>query len=339
MPDEIAIYGWDRLSEAEWNSLLLGNGASIAIHDGFGYSSLYDVAVENGLIDRSISIFREFDTSDFEYVLFACWQANLVNQAIGAPSEEIARVYEEVREALISAVGNVHPNYDDVTDKLDRIGAFASKFETVVTLNYDVTLYWAMMRFNEENGIWFKDAFLNQEFEPSWEWLRAPYRSSGGATLVFYLHGNLALAKDRLGSEVKVSRGARRGDERLLDSINEAWRSGDYAPLFVSEGASSEKVKSIRRSPYLSAVYNGVLTDLGQRVVIYGVGFSDRDRHMLDAIKKNPPHVLAIAVFSGKSAEEKQAYCHEVLSMFKRFAPATKVIFFESNSDGCWVNP
>ena len=87
----------------------------------------------------------------------------------------------------------------DVAAELQRVGTFASAFPTVVSLNYALTLYWAMLLFNAAHGSWFKDAFHDGEFQTDWEYLRRPYGHAAGATLVFYPHGSLAVARDYLG--------------------------------------------------------------------------------------------------------------------------------------------
>ena len=63
---------------------------------------------------------------------------------------------------------------------------------------------------------------------------------------MFYPHGSLSVARDYIGSETKMaaSAGATRD---LLEAITWAWSSGDYVPVFVSEGTSKEKVAAVRR--------------------------------------------------------------------------------------------
>ena len=143
----------------------------------------------------------------------------------------------------------------DVAADLQLVGAFASAFPTVVSLNYDLTLYWAMLLFNAANGSWFKDAFHDGEFQTDWEYLRRPYGHAAGATLVFYPHGSLSVARDYIGEETKIAVAA--GD--LLATITHRWSSGRYVPVFVSEGTSKQKVAAIRRSQYLTNVYEEVL--------------------------------------------------------------------------------
>jgi hypothetical protein len=93
----------------DWSSLLLGNGASIAVHEKFEYPTLHGVADERGLLAITAPIFAELGTTDFEHVLLACWYAERVNSALGSPSAAISAAYAEVRTALIQAVHGVHP--------------------------------------------------------------------------------------------------------------------------------------------------------------------------------------------------------------------------------------
>lgn len=166
--DRIDIDTWANISAEGWSSLLLGNGASIAIHKEFSYPTLHSVADAKWLLATTAPIFAKLGTTDFEHVLLACWYAEHVNVALGTPSADISAAYAEVRKALIEAVHSMHPVHADVAADLQRAGTFASSFPTGVSLNYDLTLYWAMLLFNAANGSWFKDAFHHGEFQTDW---------------------------------------------------------------------------------------------------------------------------------------------------------------------------
>jgi hypothetical protein len=336
--DRIEINAWANISAESWSSLLLGNGASIAIHKGFAYPTLHSVADAQGLLATTAPIFTKLWTTDFEHVLLACWYAEHVNVALGTPSADISAAYAEVRKALIEAVHSVHPVHADVAADLQRVGAFARVFPTIVSLNYDLTLYWAMLLFNAANGSWFKDAFRHGEFQTDWEYLRSPLPPAGGATLVFYPHGSLAVARDYIGDETKISVGAG-GAGDLLETITLRWSSGHYMPVFVSEGTSKQKVAAISRSHYLTNVYRDVLPSLGENLVVYGWSFDERDQHVLDAISVNPPKRMAVSVYTGQPDGDQQAFCHHVLTAAGRSLPDTEVTFFDSRSSGCWNNP
>jgi hypothetical protein len=333
--EKINIDVWASLRDANWQTLLLGNGASIAIHNEFAYPTLHSVADAKGLLATTAPIFAKLGTTDFEHVLLACWYAEHVNVALGTPSADISAAYAEVRTALIQAVHSVHPVHADVAADLQRAGTFASSFPTVVSLNYDLTLYWAMLLFNTANGSWFKDAFHHGEFQTDWGYLRRPLPPATGATLVFYPHGSLSVARDYIGDETKIAVAA--GD--LLETITHRWSSGHYVPVFVSEGTSKEKVASIRRSHYLTNVYEEVLPELGENLVVYGWSFDERDQHVLNAISANPPKRMAVSVFTGQSEADQQAFCHQVLKTVGQSLAGTDVIFFDSLSPRCWRNP
>lgn len=334
---DIPIASWSSLPAVDWNSLLLGNGASIALHAGFDYRSLHTVASPN--LPTTGALFSKLGTTDFEHVLLACWYAELVNAALEAPAPLIRRAYEEVRTALIRAVTTVHPAHAAISSPLERVGCWASRFKTVVTLNYDLTLYWAMQLFNSSHGTWFKDAFLGGTFDLDWPRLRVPQVNTTGATLVFYAHGNLVLARDIYGSEFKLSAAGSGPEPDLLSTVCAHWQAQSHVPIFVSEGVSSAKLAAISRSPYLSVVYNNVLNNLGDNVVVYGFDFGANDQHILDAMTKNGPRRIAVSVYTGQSVAAQQSYCHNVLSKTRHQLPSTDVMFFDAISPNCWNNP
>ncbi len=336
--ERIVIKNWNELASEQWSSLILGNGASIAIHQAFAYKTLRGFAEAKGLLASTTPIFNKLGTTDFEHVLLACWYAEHVNAALEMPSPAISAAYEEVRSALIETVHSVHPEHADIAADLERIGAFASTFPTVVSLNYDLTLYWAMLIFNATNGSWFKDVFHHGEFQTDWRYLRSPLPPAQGATLVFYPHGSLALVRDYIGEETKISAGVV-GASGLLGTITHRWSSGKYVPVFVSEGTSKQKLAAIRRSGYLTNVYEEALSDLGENLIVYGWSFDERDQHLLDAIAKSRPKQMAVSVFTGQPDKEQQAYCHLVLKAVSQTLPKTSVTFFDSRSPGCWNNP
>ena len=155
---------------------------------------------------------------------------------------------------------------------------------------------------------------------------------------MFYPHGSLSVARDYIGGETKIaaSTGAT-GD--LLETITGRWSSGRYVPVFVSEGTSKKKVAAIRRSHYLTNVYEEVLPTIGGSLVVYGWSFDERDQHVLDAISVSPPERMAVSVFTGQSDADQQAFCHQVLKAVGLSLAGTTVMFFDSQSTGCWNNP
>lgn len=46
---------WNDIKNHFGHGLILGNGASMAVHPGFGYRSLYDAARENGHLEIEVA--------------------------------------------------------------------------------------------------------------------------------------------------------------------------------------------------------------------------------------------------------------------------------------------
>jgi hypothetical protein len=316
-------------------ALLLGNGASMAIHKEFGYASLRVAAEEHGhLTPQVAAIFESFATNDFELVLRRLWEATLVNKALGIEPGRVEEAYQQVRQALIATVRQVHISYEDAKQHFESIFQFMKDFDTVLCLNYDLLVYWAMMASQPQLGVWFKDCFqAGGLFREDWETLREPFRAIG-STLVFYPHGSLITARRDDYTEGKLSlRGA--GDENLLERILALWEVGNAVPLFVSEGTSEHKKKSIASSTYLSRVFREVLPSSGESLVIYGWAASEQDEHVLAQIRRagSQLHRVAASVYGSDQASAQKM--EDALEA----AGVKEVLFFDAESPGCWIHP
>lgn len=325
MPD---ILRWTDIEQDFSDRLLLGNGSSMAIHRGFGYESLFRIAVDQGHITRPVAeIFRQFRVNDFEVVLRKLWHTKLVLQALDIPFERVEEAYLGVRRALIETVRDAHITYADAEAHLPHIARFMRRFNTVISLNYDLIVYWAAMLANRE-GRWFKDGFIDGEFADDWERLRSPIDGLEGSTLYFYPHGNLALTRTKRGESKVTSRGA-----TLLESILSTWEAGNAVPLFVCEGTTEHKKRSIKSSAYLQRVFSEVLPGDGDSLVIYGWSMSEQDQHVVDQLYRRPPSRVAVSVRGNNQDFAEEA--ERILEV----AGVREIVFFDSASAGCWNNP
>jgi len=324
------IHDWLEIQDDFTDGLLLGNGSSIAIHRGFNYESLFIEARDQGCITPTVAeVFRQFGVNDFEEVLRKLWQTKQVLQALELPSLRVEEAYAEVRTALISTVRSSHVSYRDAEPHLPHIFSFMKRFSTVVSLNYDLIVYWAAMLGNDHlETTWFKDGFLDGEFSEDWQRLRRPYRGAERTTLYFYPHGNLVLKRTRIG-ERKVSAGL----PGLLDSILRQWERGNAVPIFVCEGTTEHKKKSIQNSSYLQRVFSEVLPDLNRSLVIYGWRMSEQDQHIVDQLRRHPPRRVAVSVRGGN-----QEFALEAERILEAVG-VEEIVFFDSASPGCWNNP
>jgi len=339
----VDIHPWAEIADEFKDGLILGNGASIAVHKGFAYGTLLERARQDQLITENLNkIFKYLDTEDFEFVLRLLFDTFQINQALGVGENVTTTAYQEVRSALIKAVRNIHIDYQAGENYLTNAAKFLKHFKTVASLNYDILVYWAMYIGNSQSeGNWFKDCFLKGEFKIDWEDLREPYKTDG-STLVFYPHGNLALATDVLGRETKLSNPNEK--QQLLNTIISKWESGKYSPLFVSEGNSKQKRNAIRRSVYLSTVYDEVLQSLGSKIAVFGWSMGDQDDHILEAMaikKSENVKGFAISVYTERTEDQIETDCQRISTKLHNIFSNQNlnIKFFDSASNGCWINP
>lgn len=328
------IHPWYELAQGYDGTILLGNGASIAVSPRFAYGSLLEhVRRQESLADDARRLFDFFDTEDFELILRIVWQATNVNKSLEIEDARTHEVYVNIRECLIQTVRDVHPEHHEVRGQLPYIYEFLKRFDTVISLNYDLIVYWTMIYGLEiPDRHKFKDCFLGGGvFAEDWQRLRANYGDEQCGTLVFYPHGNLVLCRNRVEQERKIHM---RGTG-LLESILECWQSEEVIPLFVSEGTHAQKVNAIQNSFYLSTVYREVIAEARENLVILGWGMGEHDVHLLKRMAGSGIRRVAVSVF-----RRDQAYCNKANLLIKdNLGQNVQVQFFDSGSPGCWNNP
>lgn len=348
----IVIRKWEEIQSDFKHNLLLGNGASIAIFNKFDYRSLHTLAEKEKYISATCNrLFQDFETDNFEFILKVLADANKVNQILGIDEQDTIKAYNEIKNALVNTIRYIHPQRDSVSAVLQVAADFMSSFDTIISLNYDLLLYWAILLYNEKKRVtFFKDCFLPDKydgsslvFESDFGYLRST-QNPNDASLVFYPHGNLILAESPFGAEVKLVR----NDEYILDTILDKWAIGNHTPLIVSESDSKHKLFAIERSNYLTNVYDRVLSELPETLVIYGWSFSDQDSHILKALDRSMPSLLSsssstklkhLAISVHTSNPNHLASCERILKKlnslhnFKRCS----VMWFDSASKGSWI--
>ena len=343
------IHDWNDIKNDFQHKLVIGNGASIAVWDKFDYDSLYDEADNAGIFSQRLkTLFQEYKTRDFELILKQLLQASIINKLLDINEVRTLELYKILRDALINTVLSMHPEQRDIESHLNNIAFFMRQFETIISLNYDLILYWAMLRGNKLFGQQFKDGFVNDNntFRSDYETLYPPFGAAEATTMVFYPHGNLLLATiidiDRFGTEIKLCR----SDEKamLLHGIIDEWKKGNVVPLFVSEGNTDTKLKAIKRSNYLQIAYSE-LEACCETVVLYGLSLND-DEHILQAVIKSEPAKIAISVHTNSG--DIDAKCNEMQYKVKKTCIqinrelnkhiSPNIIFFNANSSGCWKN-
>lgn len=334
----MTIFTWEQISHDFTDGLILGNGASIAFDPRFGYSSLLAQAEENEFISGDVQkVFSHLHTADFELVLRMLWHSNMINDALEINDDRTKDAYIGVRSALVEVVRDIHVTHEEVEEDLLLASEFMRQFSTVVSLSYDVLVYWAILIGNDNSQIHqYKDCFVNGRFREDWQELRNNIPPCNSTTLVVYPHGNLAIGVDIYGSEFKIRSNP---FEPLLETVFDRWTLGNLAPVFVSEGTTNQKLASIYRSMYLSTVYHYILPEITDSIVLFGWSINDNDTHILDAISKGRPRRIAYAINPESTNIEFQvARLNQLIS--QRFGNSQyELILFDRVSSGCWINP
>ena len=292
-----------------WASLLLGNGASIAVWPRFEYSSLLARAP---LRPHDRDLFDALETSNFESVLNALQVARLLCGQQGHETETSRRRYRSIRRALVAAIQDVHIRY-----RCLPVSALASlrdtyrTFDTVYTSNYDLLLYWAIM---VDRGVGFRDFLWNigSTFDITDTDVPAD------VTRIMYLHGALHLYTDSDGVAAKRTAGSR-------DFLRSIAASTATIPLFVSEGRSNRKLRAIRRSDYLSFVYKEFTSDVTP-IVVFGHSLADQDAHLREGLNQRDRRV-AISLMP-----DRPSRILGQKARLREFLPRARLRFFDATT-------
>lgn len=259
--------------------LLLGNGFSIAAWPDFRYGALLGTVA--GQAPRIEALFARFQTVDFERVGRALLDAREViavhdgTQALGA---DLAADYRDLRRLLVSAITRIHPAAPaQLNDRFETCADFLEDFigvarrplaGKVFTTNYDLLLYWTLVR--RMKGLAANDGFHGRPL--AWE------RQDQQA--VFYLHGALHLF-ERDGVTRKLS-----VPGRLVDTVGKRIETNDV-PLFISEGSSQAKRVRVAESDYLTAASEALAVacdDPEASLFVFGHSLRDEDEHVFEKI-------------------------------------------------------
>jgi hypothetical protein len=280
---------WNQLQSTHpCSGLLLGNGASLAVWKNFAYDSLFELAQttrNKPLSPTELALFKSMDTENFEPVLSGLKVAMRVNAALTISSSSPRNRYFAIKEALIHGIRSAHiPWRLMAPSTIAHISKALSQYETVYSTNYDLLTYWAVMHGAQPfDDLFDDDAQFNL------------HRTASHATRILYLHGGMQLVKNFDGTARKLMS----SESTLLGSF--AVNALEDVPLFVCEGRSSDKMKIIRGSDYLSFCHAQLAQHQGS-LCIFGHALGKQDRHILDAVLQARPKTLAISILPRSEA-------------------------------------
>jgi hypothetical protein len=303
--DNADLLSWDeaQASLGDPRILLVGNGASRALWEGFDYRSLYhraSAAVDHPLDEDDVALFHELGGRNFELVLSSLLNARRVCEVLGLEILHLRDRYRSIQRALREALVSAHIGWQQIPHQtLTALRTHYRSYKAIYTTNYDLVLYWAVMSAPARPEE-FVDFFWGAEvtFDP----LDTEVRFET-ATSVFYLHGALHLRRQSSG----VTRKETAHDQDLLNALSVPF-SANETPLIVTEGSSREKERAIRSSDYLAFT----LDKLGSEdlpMVIFGQGLGSQDEHIARAIRGTGDRRIAVGIHaSPNTADRKRRY-------------------------------
>lgn len=324
--------------------LLLGNGFSMAYDSSiFSYNALFDFVAS--LKDPALSgVLSAMKTKNFELMMKQLDAFEALLDVFGgddALKAKVTAAHDGLRKSLIDAIKSLHPEhvFKIPDEKSASCAKFVNQFlETggsIFTSNYDLFLYWVLMRQGIPNAC---DGFgreilnplevENKIEEPEWSPLCwGPNRSQQN---VFYVHGSLPLFDT--GAEVEKEQYDEAG--YLLENISSRIEDDDY-PVFVTAGTGEDKLTQIRSNPYLTDCYDH-LCNIDGSIVTFGFAFGDSDLHIVEALNrathlpsKDAPKLWSIYIGVFSETDMKRAQSLEKLLH-------AKVHTYNAQTAGIW---
>lgn len=323
--------------------LLLGNGFSMAYDPGiFSYNALYDFIAS--LKDESLAkLFNAIKTKNFELIMSQLDTFIALLDAFESKEglqDRVRAASDRLKQSLLDAVKALHPEH---VFKLPKersaacakfLSAFLQPGGQIYTTNYDLLLYWVLLRENLPNC---SDGFgrellnpveANHGEDPNWSELRwGPNRSTQN---IFYLHGALPLFDT--GAEIVKEQYTE--DAYILQNIAARLDNGEY-PVFVTAGNGDDKLARIRHNRYLSDCFDK-FCQLDGSLITFGFNFGQYDHHIIEAINKaakygsnQPPKLWSVYIGTYSEADEKH-----IASIEHRFHP--KVHTFDAKTANVW---
>jgi hypothetical protein len=319
--------------------LLLGNGFSMAYDKNiFSYNALHGFVekLDDKLLKKLFAVTR---TRNFEIVLDQLSTFVALLEAFGsddALKKQVLAATKSLKDSLIDAIRALHPEHvfkvpeDKVTACAQFLRLFLDTGGNLYTTNYDLLLYWVLMRSGLKPGDGFgRD---NESGDPSEEpkYSELRWDRNKDSQRVFYVHGALPL----FDTGVEVIKEEYDGADYLLERVGQRIDSGHY-PVFVTAGDGTQKLSHIKHNRYLDHCYENLASVSGS-VVTFGFGFGPSDDHIIDALnratkpRKDPKDKLW-SVYIGVNSQKSLENAQEVAEKLK-----CKVRIYDAGTANVW---
>lgn len=288
--------------------LLFGNGFSMAYDSKiFSYNALSNFIERTG--DPLIrSLFEKLNTKNFELIMQQLDNFCEIAEVFSDDKSLITRINaasEKLKSSLIDAVKELHPEHvfkipdEKSASCMDFLHEYLNNNGLIFSTNYDLLLYWVLIRNNAEKAMdgFGRDLetdlsdgqYVNpDELEYSDELRWGKYKKE---QTIHYLHGTLPI----FDTGVNIVKETYNSGNYLLENIKTRIENKEY-PVFVTAGNGKEKLTHIMHNKYLSFCYEQLCNIKGS-LLTFGFNFGDYDTHIIDAIN--------IAAKNGKKTGDK----------------------------------
>lgn len=328
--------------------LLFGNGFSMAYDKKiFSYNALSQF-IENTGDPLIKNLFERLNTKNFELIM---QQLDNFCEIADAFSEDknlvlkIKTASEKLKNSLIEAVKELHPEHvfkipeDKSQSCLNFLQDYLNNDGLVFSTNYDLLLYWVLMRNKAKNAI---DGFgrdLETELDSEnyvdpdeLEYSELRWGKYKEEQTVYYLHGTLPI----FDAGVNIIKVEYDSEHYLLQNVKERIDKKEY-PIFVTAGNGKEKLTHIMHNKYLSFCYEQLCNIQGS-LVTFGFNFGEYDKHIIDAIniaakmgRKIPDKLWSIYI--GVYSDDDLKHIKEIEKQFK-----CKVTPYNAGTANIWNN-
>ena len=288
--------------------LLIGNGLNKSLGIDFDWDSIKR-EIRKNCKNHLIKEILDHKNTDLERCLKIF--DNLVeakeffSSKINLNIDEIREARDLLRQNICEEIHKKHASKDDYQEQIKRLVRRISQFDAVFTLNYDLLLYWTILKCNEKNPYLFNDGFGgSKELGRIWG-------ENSNSQNIFFLHGALHLYRHHEATYKHAH--SNRG---ILSQVKLHLIEKKY-PMFISEGLSHQKLSKIEDNKYLKFGLNALrgfeknrkLNNTNEKIslVIFGSHLKANDDHIVDAIKSNKKisEIFCFSVNGKKEANEK----------------------------------
>ena len=323
--------------------LLLGNGFSIAYDSSiFSYNALHDF-IKN-LNDKDIStILGVIETKNFEVIMqYLDNFSSLIAALGGAPAlkKRVDNAIAKLKASLLEAVRALHPEHvfkvpEEQSQACSHfLKIFLDSGGSIYSTNYDLLLYWVLMRNSIVNHVdgCGRELENPDDFVPPEEqiWSELTWGKHRDEQNVFYLHGALPF----FDAGIAVIKEEYDVYNYLLQKISDRMEKGEY-PIFVTAGYGEQKLRHIMHNHYLTYCYESLCNVEGS-IVTFGFNFGSYDEHIIDAINRAAKHGRKVpdklwSLYIGIYSDEDRKHIEQIAGKFK-----CKVRIYDAKTAHIW---